>query len=93
MNCYLEDLLNRRLSEILAAHVFLVCVTILNISSHKDLYNVSFLGMVQCIRGRMCLDLKSGRMYMSRHVIFDEQVFPFTMLLNMCHGKCPFELQ
>lgn len=30
-------------------------------------------------KGRMCLDLKSGRTYMSRHVIFDERVFPFTM--------------
>lgn len=37
-----------------------------------------FLGYSPSYKGYKCLDRQSGRIYISRDVVFDEQVFPFT---------------
>ena len=38
-----------------------------------------FLGYSLTHKGYHCLDPSTGRLYISRHVIFYEQTFPFTM--------------
>jgi hypothetical protein len=40
----------------------------------------TFLGYSNLHKGFKCLDIKSGRIYISRDVIFDETVFPFSHL-------------
>jgi hypothetical protein len=42
--------------------------------------NVYSLGIVIFIRGFKCLDVAGGRIYISRDVIFDEIVYPFSKL-------------
>jgi hypothetical protein len=39
-----------------------------------------FLGYNNMHKGYKCLDVKEGRVYISRDVVFDENVFPFTDL-------------
>jgi hypothetical protein len=39
-----------------------------------------FLGYSTLHKGYKCLDLKEGRVYISRDVVFDEHVFPFASL-------------
>ena len=39
-----------------------------------------FLGYSSFHKGYKCLDTDTGRVYLSRDVIFDEQVFPFSKL-------------
>jgi hypothetical protein len=39
-----------------------------------------FLGYSPCHKGVKCLDVKAGRVYISRDVVFDENVFPFASL-------------
>jgi histone deacetylase 1/2 len=39
-----------------------------------------FLGVSDMHKGYKCLDITSGRVYISRDVIFDETVFPFSTL-------------
>jgi len=41
-----------------------------------------FLGYSNCQKGYRCLDLTTKRVYISRHVIFDEQSFPAQKLAN-----------
>lgn len=36
--------------------------------------------IVTCIKGYKCLDISTGRVYISRDVIFDETIFPFAEL-------------
>jgi hypothetical protein len=42
-----------------------------------------FLGYSQFHKGFKCLEPKSGRVYISRDVIFDESVFPFENFIQM----------
>jgi histone deacetylase 1/2 len=39
-----------------------------------------FLGYSPCHKGVKCLEVSSGRVYISRDVVFDEAVFPFKSL-------------
>jgi hypothetical protein len=39
-----------------------------------------FLGYSSCHKGYKCLDVATGRVYISRDVVFDESVFPFSTL-------------
>ena len=39
-----------------------------------------FLGYSNMYKGFKCLDLREGRVYISRDVVFDEEVFPFASL-------------
>jgi hypothetical protein len=51
--------------------------------SHKLQFRLKqcvFLGYNDLHKGYKCLDLSSGRIYISRDVIFDEKVFPFSNL-------------
>ena len=43
-----------------------------------------FLGYRSLHRGYKCLDTDSGRVYISRDVIFDDNVFPFNRALPSC---------
>lgn len=49
--------------------------------------NVFFSGIVTCIRGFKCLDVTGGRVYISREVVFDETIYPFSKL-NPNAGIC-----
>jgi histone deacetylase 1/2 len=40
----------------------------------------AFLGYSNLHKGYKCLDISTGRVYISRDVIFDEKVFPFSQL-------------
>lgn len=40
----------------------------------------AFLGYSTMHKGFKCLDIAAGRVYISRDVVFDEQVFPFAQL-------------
>jgi hypothetical protein len=49
----------------------------------NSLFNLSgvfFWGIVLYIKGFKCLEPSSGRVYISRDVVFDETVFPFSEL-------------
>jgi hypothetical protein len=39
-----------------------------------------FLGYSPCHKGVKCLDTKTGRVYISRDVVFDENIFPFATM-------------
>ena len=45
-----------------------------------DLSSVPSLVIATFTKGYKCLDIQSGRVYISRDVIFDEEVFPFSTL-------------
>jgi len=52
-------------------------------NAHKLEYRskrCAFLGYSQLHKGYKCLDISTGRIYISRDVIFDENVFPFSEL-------------
>jgi hypothetical protein len=40
----------------------------------------AFLGYSSSHKGYKCLDIATGRLYISRHVVFDKNVFPFSQL-------------
>jgi hypothetical protein len=46
-----------------------------------------FLGYSNCQKGHQCLDLKTKWVYISRHVIFDEQSFPAQELANQTTSR------
>jgi hypothetical protein len=48
-----------------------------------------FIGYSAMHKGYMCLELKTGRVYISRDVVFDEQIFPFEDL----HGNAGAKLR
>ena len=37
-----------------------------------------FIGYSLCHQGYKCLDLSTGKIYVSRHVVFDETLFPYS---------------
>jgi hypothetical protein len=39
-----------------------------------------FLGYSSCHKGYKCIDVATGRVYISRDVMFDKSVFPFSAL-------------
>jgi histone deacetylase 1/2 len=39
-----------------------------------------FLGYSNLHKGYKCLDISTGRLYISRDIVFDEAVFPFALL-------------
>ena len=47
----------------------------------------AFLGYSNLHKGYKCLDIQSGRVYISRDVIFDEENFPFLYASLQC--RCP----
>jgi hypothetical protein len=49
-------------------------------SSNFDQRNVSFLGYSNMHKGFKCVDVAGGRVHISRDVVFDETVFPFSKL-------------
>jgi hypothetical protein len=61
-------------------------------NSHKFSYRSKsclFLGYNKPHLGYKCLDLSTGRLYIARHVIFNEQVFPFKSLLGPPPSSAP----
>lgn len=46
-----------------------------------------FLGYASKYKGFICLDVLKCRIYISRHVVFDETRFPYQHLLSMCKHK------
>lgn len=51
-----------------------------------------FLGYSQLHKGFKCLDISSGRVYVSRDVIFDETVFPFSQLKSNAGAQLRAEI-
>ena len=53
--------------------------------------NCVFLGYSSSHRGYKCLHVPSGRLYISRHVIFDENLFPYAsnIFFSRCWIGCP----
>jgi hypothetical protein len=51
-----------------------------------------FLGYNDLHKGYKCLDVSSGRIYISRDVIFDEEVFPFSNLHPNAGAHLRFEI-
>ena len=47
-----------------------------------------FLGYSLNHQGYKCLDLSTSRMYLSRHVLFDEDSFPFKELSSLTENVC-----
>lgn len=43
-------------------------------------------------KGFKCLDISSGRIYISRYVVFDEEVFPFSLLHPNAEALLPKEI-
>jgi len=61
-------------------------------NSHKFSYHSKsclFLGYSEPHLGYKCLDLSTGRLYIARHLIFNEQVFPFKSLLGPPPSSAP----
>ena len=58
------------------------CFPFLHPFNHHKLYFRSkrcvFIGYSNSHRGFKCLDASTGKVFVSRHVIFDEGIFPFT---------------
>lgn len=46
-----------------------------------------FLGYSSSYKGYLCLDLHSSRIYVSRHVIFNEAVYPFASSVSSLPTK------
>jgi hypothetical protein len=42
------------------------------------------LGYSNMHKGFKCLDISTGRIYISRDVVFDEHVFPFVHMCRTC---------
>jgi hypothetical protein len=51
-----------------------------------------FLGYSLAHKGYKCLEVSSGRVYVSRDVIFEEQVFPFMELHSNAGAHCRTEI-
>jgi hypothetical protein len=64
------------ISVSLGAIVILIFPPPCPISSHRALRSV--LGFPDNHKGCRCLDLSTNRVIISRHVVFDEQQFPFS---------------
>ena len=46
-----------------------------------------FIGYSLNYKGYRCLDLSSGRLYLSRHVVFDESFFPFASVTHTTNSS------
>jgi hypothetical protein len=53
----------------------------------------AFLGYSNVHKGFKCLDIYIGRIYISRDVVFDEQVFPFSKLHTNAGGHLRSEIE
>jgi hypothetical protein len=52
----------------------------------------AFLGYSNLHKGYKCLDIQSGRVYISQDVIFDEEVFPFSTLHSNAGARLRAEI-
>ena len=68
------------LSESLGAPAGLTYAHTIHTSSSFALNNALFWGYSNLHKGFKCLDISTGRVYISRDVVFDETVFPFAAL-------------
>lgn len=66
--------------EFLVVHAGPICVHIMIESFNSAPNNAFFLGYSNMHKGFKCIDVSTGRVYISRDVVFDEQVFPFAKL-------------
>lgn len=53
----------------------------------------AFLGYSTMHKGFKCLDIAAGRVYISRDVVFDEQVFPFAQLHSNAGARLQSKIQ
>jgi hypothetical protein len=51
-----------------------------------------FLGYSNLHKGYKCLDISTGRLYISRDIVFDETVFPFTSLHSNAGARLRAEI-
>jgi hypothetical protein len=51
-----------------------------------------FLGYSNIHKGFKCLDVSTGRVYVSRDVVFDENIFPFAKLHSDAGAKLRSEI-
>jgi hypothetical protein len=68
--------------------VHIICTNLLSVPN-----GVLFSVAVTCIKGFKCLDIATGRIYVSRDVIFDEQVFPFAALHDNAGARLRSEIE
>lgn len=53
----------------------------------------AFLGYSNMHKGFKCLDISTGRIYISRDVVFDEHVFPFSKLHTNAGARLRYEIE
>ena len=66
-------------------------ITLINFSSDRNV--AFFLGYNTLHKGYKCLDVTTGCIYISRDVVFDEQVFPFSELHENAGASLKTEIE